>query len=113
MPGRWAVAVTEPLGEAKAAFHARRAGFITYLPKFISPKNRIVPLFPRYLFVAAGDDWRRLLGTIGIQAIVLDAKGPATLSDEIIQSIRIRCDQNDVFIPPPRTRPFYRGQSIR
>jgi transcription antitermination factor NusG len=113
MPDRWAVAVTEPLGECKAAFHAERAGFRTYLPKFLSSKSRIVPLFPRYLFVSVDDQWRALLTTIGIQSVVLAAKGPALLSDEVIHSIRVRCNANDIFIPPPRPRKFNRGQLVR
>jgi transcription antitermination factor NusG len=113
MPDRWAVAVTEPLGEAKAAFHAHSSGFQVYLPKFLSQKNRVVPLFPRYLFVRAGDRWRQLLSTIGIQSVVLAAKGPALIDDEIIAEIRNRCDKDGVFIPPPRPRMFRRGQVVR
>jgi transcription antitermination factor NusG len=113
MPDRWAVAVTEPLGECRAAAHCERAGFSTYLPKFLSPKNRITPLFPRYLFVAVGDQWRQLLTTIGVQSVVLTAKGPALLPDSIIADIRSRCDRNGVFIPPPRIRPYRRGDRVR
>lgn len=113
MAGRWAVAVTEPLAEARAAFHAKRTGFDVYLPKYRTAKNRIVPLFPRYLFVDPLGAWRRLLSTVGITSVILDGVQPATLSDDCIDSIRKRCDRNDIFIAPPKPPTFRRGQIVR
>lgn len=114
MPGRWAVAVTEPLAEAKAALHAQRAGFATYLPKYRTAKNRIVALFPRYLFVnVCSTNWAVLHDTIGIMNLIFDDGYPAIVGNDIIDEIRERCDGNDVFIPPPKPPTFRRGQNVR
>jgi transcriptional antiterminator RfaH len=113
MPGRWAVAITQPQQEAKVVIHAERSGFECYLPLYRTVHKRLTPLFPRYVFVDARGFWRQLLSTIGINGVIMDGNKPATLSDEIIDAIRLRCDRNGVFIPPPKPRKFGYGQRVR
>jgi len=111
MQGRWAVAITHPQCENKAVFHAERQGFECYLPKYRT-RTRIEPLFPRYVFVAIDGAWRALLTTIGVSGVIMNVERPSTLTDEQIGSIRSQCDDQGIYIPPPKFH-FRRGQHVR
>ena len=104
---QWAVAISAPQSEAKAVINLERIGFEPYYPKikvkrFYGRRRavQIEPLFPRYLFVKQTPQWAALRATQGISGIVMSGDRPATLPNEVIDTIKGRCDRDGIFIPP-------------
>lgn len=98
----WAVATTKPNHESIAARGLDRLGVTNYTPRCrtqLSDQDR--PLFPGYLFVAAGQVWRSVLGTCGITGVLgLRGDAPARLiADDLIQEIRDREVHGLVVLP--------------
>ncbi len=77
---RYYVVQTRPQKEATAAFELRNQGFTTFFPviKTHSKKQqvivpRLVPLFPKYVFVQLDldlDPWRSINGTRGVVRVM-------------------------------------------
>jgi transcription antitermination factor NusG len=97
----WAVAQTQPRREAIAIRYLADAGIETYLPR-IADRNRIVPLFPCYLFVRIMDRWHPIKNCIGITRVLLSGERPAILSDSVIMEIRARENRNGLVKLPPK-----------
>jgi transcriptional antiterminator RfaH len=107
----WSVAQTETLRERTAQRFLEQSQFETYLP-LIGAKNRVVPLFPAYLFVRIGDTgWSRVDNTIGVLQLLRSGDKPAKIADRVIDAIRQREHNGVVQLPQkPRWRP---GERIR
>jgi transcription antitermination factor NusG len=107
----WSVAQTETLRERAAQRFLEQSQFETYLP-LIGAKNRIVPLFPAYLFVRIGDTgWSRVDNTIGVLQLLRAGDKPAKIADDVINAIRDR-EHNGVVRLPERPR-WQLGDRIR
>ena len=97
-----------------------RQGIETFLPrlkhrKLIRRKRRtvVVPLFPGYLFSQfdMADHFRAVTYTGGVRKIVTFGVTPATMDEEVINSIKDRLDLDGyVALHPPRFTP---GQVVR
>ena len=76
---------------------ARRYNEFTGKPTYITQ-----PLFPRYLFAKfnAGEQLSKILFTRGVHNVVCFGDSPACVSEEIIDVIRERIDQNGVVKDP-------------
>ncbi len=105
---RWYCVYTRQGGELLADIEIRRAGFTTFAPLVwkaatlprrnsrgaVRPgkPDRIVPLFPRYLFVRfnrGSPDWARIAGLRGVEYIVgATPQTPRPVADETIDLIR-------------------------
>jgi transcription elongation factor/antiterminator RfaH len=106
----WSVVQTETQRENVAAHFLQQGGFETYLPK-IKAQQRIVPLFPAYLFVRVIDHWYDINNTIGVVQLLHAGDQPAKLKDKIVDSIKSRERGGIVKLPDPnRLRP---GQQVR
>jgi transcription antitermination factor NusG len=108
----WAIAITHPSCETKALTNIKRAGLTAYLPRIADRRfhrgravRRIVPLFPRYLFVPE-ESWRECRSAVGVSGILMSSGHPGRIANEVIEAIRERCDIHDVFVP------FRKGQSV-
>lgn len=99
----WSVAQTEPRRETTAAQYLADAGLESYLPR-IAERERIVPLFPCYLFVRIVDRWHVVKNTIGITRILLSGDRPARLPDAAIADIRSRENRSGLVKLQPRHR---------
>jgi transcription antitermination factor NusG len=86
----WLVAMTEPNREAVAKRFVERQGQIAYYPLFREIfSDKIVPLFPRYLFVHTNDGiWRYLTNTIGIIKVLIRGEKADLLSDLLMKELR-------------------------
>lgn len=100
----WFLAYTNERAEQRAAHALRRSGIVTHLfTERVRRKvrGRIVDadlaLFPRYLFVGlAADDFFRLRGTPGLEAIVRGASGyPTRVADALVTGLAARQRQGD------------------
>ena len=103
----WAVAISQPCSERRAIEHAERQGFECYFPQMLVRavrKHKKVfltqPLFPRYFFVRVNDQWRRLLGTVGVHDVIRRGENVAPVSDAIINGIKQRCNHRGLFVVP-------------
>jgi transcriptional antiterminator RfaH len=106
----WSVAQTETHREGTAVYFLEQAGFEVYLPK-IKIKQRVVPLFPSYVFVRILDRWYPIATTIGVVQLLLAGDHPARLKDEIISNIKNKERGGLVRLPEPKG--LKRGDRIR
>ena len=71
--------------------------------------DRIVPLFPRYLFVRfrrLADPWRRIRSLRGVETILSSTpESPIAVPDAAIEAIRGQCAPNGCIYPPERATP--------
>src|SRR5262245_15928032 len=83
----WAVIQTETQREHVVRLLLMRADCETYLPR-IRLRNRIVPLFPGYLFVRVTEwRWYFLMWTPHVIRLLMSGDRPAQLLDEIMTQI--------------------------
>jgi transcriptional antiterminator RfaH len=101
MTSFWAVCQTETLREGTAARFLAQAGFETYLPK-IKTRQRVVPLFPSYLFVRILEHWWQVDTTIGVISLLKAGDQPARLKDDIVNAIRAKERGGIVKLPEPK-----------
>src|SRR2546430_6869407 len=100
---RWYVVQTQPHAEAKAASHLSRQGFAVYLPRYLKRRRHArrietvaAPLFPRYLFVTVDmmcQRWRSIHSTIGVSRLVCNGDDPVPVTDDVIETLRAREDE--------------------
>ena len=102
----WYLLQTKPNSQALARKHLRQQGFEIFLPRTFKTSKRGVrfveelkPLFPSYLFLGAKKSdipWRSINATRGVSKTVTLDGCYRPIALEIIESIRRRCDQNDI-----------------
>lgn len=110
----WSVAQTESQREGVAANFLKQGEFETYLPKIVTKngsRERVVPLFPTYIFVRVIDRWWSIRWSIGVLRVLMADEHPAIVDDKIVRAIQKREGENGlVKLPkPPR---LIRGQPI-
>lgn len=103
--GHWAVAQTESQRESVAANFLKQNSYETYLP-IISVKagsrERVVPLFPTYIFVRIETHWWSIRWTIGVLRLLMADDLPAAINDKVITAIQKREGANGlVKLPKP------------
>lgn len=122
-PGlRWYCVRTAFQQELVADIELRRAGFVVYLPAELRAAartrsgeirrgsyDRIVPLFPRYLFVQfdiSDDHWRTIVKLRGVERIFgCTPEHPTPVPQRAIDILLEQCAPNGV-IYPPKARQF-------
>jgi transcriptional antiterminator RfaH len=99
---RWFLIFTKPAGEQTAKTHLERQGYRVYYPRLQCPilrrgrwSERIVALFPRYLFVQL--DTRRqslapVRSTVGVSCVVCFGQETAPVSDALVEDLIGRAD---------------------
>jgi transcriptional antiterminator RfaH len=118
---RWYVVQTHPHAEGKACWHLERQGFATYLPRYLKKRRHarrtesvIVPLFPRYLFVAIdmrAQRWLAIRSTIGVSRLVCDGDRPAPVPISVYEALRRREDAHGLVRLDPKP-PFSAGEKV-
>jgi len=99
---RWYLVRTKPNAEATALGNLERQGYAAWLPRLSQSlpwrgqwRERIVPLFPGYLF-AGLDEGRQPLApvhsTIGVAGVVRFGSTYAIVPEEILRDLRARAD---------------------
>lgn len=99
---RWYVIHTKPASESVARTHLARQGYEVYLPRVIQPmrragrwRDRIVALFPRYLFLRLREGQQPLgpvRSSVGVSSVVHFGSSYAVVPDRIVTDIQSRAD---------------------
>jgi transcriptional antiterminator RfaH len=110
---RWYVIHTKWAGETVAESNLQRQGYEVYLPRLQQTvrrrrrlQERIVPLFPRYLFLRLNEG-SQVLGpvrsTTGVTSVVRFGSSYATVPDQLIRALQARADPETGLhcMPPP------------
>ena len=100
----WFTVYTKPRQEHIAVENLERQGFNCFLPMAVNPyqrkterKQRVEPLFPRYLFLNAVPDQQSLgpvRSTRGVCSLVRFGHKLARLPERVIDLINARCDDD-------------------
>jgi transcriptional antiterminator RfaH len=119
---RWFLVVTKPASESLATAHLSRQGFETYYPRLSLKRtyrgrwvDRIVALFPRYLFVRL-DPRRQALAPIrstrGVAGIVRFGEDATVVPDTVVDQLQQRADSGSGLHRLNETGPR-RGSAMR
>ncbi|MGE4280784.1 MAG: transcriptional activator RfaH [Magnetospirillum sp.] len=105
----WVAVWTHPNGEFKAEQHLLAQGFDVYLPRYQRQRRHarrvqtvIRPFFPRYLFCRPTKDshgLRSIISTRGVARLVGHGESPDWVSDQVIDALRAREDENGLMSP--------------
>ena len=99
---RWYLIHTKPLSEGLVQTNLERQGYETYVPRATQAvrchghwQDRIVALFPRYLFLRLNEG-RQSLGpvrfTMGVASVVRFGSKYTIVPDQVIRDLRARAD---------------------
>ena len=119
----WCVAHTQPSKELVAQQHLLDQGFEVYMPRFKKTarharkvEEKLVPLFPRYIFVGmdlSSARWRSVNGTLGISHLLMSNDlNPAKVSTRIIEDLRAQ-EIGDGIVPVASLVNFVKGEKVR
>nr|WP_281719739.1 transcription termination/antitermination NusG family protein [Nitrosomonas nitrosa] len=117
----WYVVCTKPNQEKQASLNIGRLGVGCFLPllqeqKIIRRKLKTIttPLFPGYLFVRINvpEHYRAVIYTRGVQKIVEFGSGPVEVDSAVIDAIRSRMPDSDVYVLD-ETKGFGSGQPVQ
>lgn len=99
---RWFLVLTKPSSERIAESNLQRQGFRVYYPRVAKPArnrgrwvDRIVSLFPRYLFVQLDTDQQSLApirSTSGVSSLVCFGSTPAVVPARMMDDLIKRAD---------------------
>jgi transcriptional antiterminator RfaH len=102
---RWLVAQTQPNREQWAAENIMRQGYAYYLPRVAEQRRGVTlskPLFPRYLFVQTPGQWRFLLGTFGVAAVIMHGEEAAMVPTIHMEALRAREGADGLIVLPEK-----------
>lgn len=120
---RWYLVYTKPSRETVALANLERQHYEVYFPRLIEPvrrdgrwHERVVPLFPRYLFLRL-DEGNQPLGpvrsSIGVASVVRNGSGYAIVPDQVICDLRARAEPDSGLHRMNRPAPFAPGTAVR
>ena len=99
---RWYLVHTKPLSEAIAQANLERQGYQVYLPRLAQSvlgrhprRERITPLFPRYLFLRLREGSQPLgpvRSSVGVRGVVRFGFRYAVVADDVICRLQARAD---------------------
>jgi transcriptional antiterminator RfaH len=100
---RWYLIHTKPSHEALAQANLERQGFGVYFPRALQSvqvrqgcRERIVPLFPRYLFLQVHASEQALApvrSTVGVSGIVRFGSEYTVVPDRVVEELQARADR--------------------
>jgi transcriptional antiterminator RfaH len=111
---RWYLVHTKPSGETLAQANLVRQGYDVYLPQVLQRvrnggriAERIVALFPRYLFLRLREGLQTLgpvRSSVGVASIVRFGASYAVVPDPVVRNLKLRADPESGLhrvSPPP------------
>jgi transcriptional antiterminator RfaH len=120
---RWYLIHTKPLAEAVAQVNLERQGYEIYLPRLVHstrwrrpPRERIVPLFPRYLFLRLCEGSQALgpvRSSAGVSDVVRFGSRYAVVADEVVGGLLSRADPLTGLHRLAGPGPLMRGDAVR
>lgn len=119
----WCVAHTQPSKEVVAKQHLLDQGYEVYLPRFKKicrharkVEEKLVPLFPRYMFVGIDLElcrWRSVNGTRGVSYLLMSHDlRPARVSKGVIDALRSQ-EVSEGIVPISSLITFVKGDKVR
>lgn len=121
MATAWYVVQAQPAREEVAIVNLSKQGFETYLPRYkkvIRHARKSItmhkPLFPRYLFIRMDIEtkpWRSINGTIGVVGLLCAGDKPASVADQVVDSIRNNEDVDGLIVMGGPQ--YYSGEPLR
>jgi transcriptional antiterminator RfaH len=123
MSKTWCVAHTQPLRELIAKQNLLDQGFEVYLPRFKKickharkTEEKLIPLFPRYIFVGLDSDltnWRSINGTRGVSCLLVTSElNPAKVPTYTINNLRSQ-EISEGIVPLTSLVSFVTGDKVR
>lgn len=120
---RWYLVHTKPGREAIASQNLERQGYVVYLPMVLQPvrrrggwRDRITPLFPRYLFVQVDEGQQSIApirSTLGVAQIVRHGANLAVVPNQIVTELRDRADSESGFHRISQPAMFEPGSPVK
>lgn len=119
----WCVAHTQPSKELVAKQHLLDQGYEAYLPRFKKIcrharkiEERLVPLFPRYIFIGmdlSSAKWGNINNTRGISYLLMsDTTNPAKVPTPVINELRAQ-EIGESIVAPLSLINFIKGKKVR
>jgi transcriptional antiterminator RfaH len=115
----WMVVATHPHREDFAIKNLERQNYTVYCPMLVKrikharrAYDALRPLFPSYIFIKRSEptqQWRPILGTLGVRSILRNGEAPAFLPDGLVEDLKAR--EIGGVIRKPET-PFEPGQAV-
>jgi len=102
------VVQTNPQREAFVIDHLK--SLQPYCPLFKTPRGKVRPLFPSYVFVTAIANWSPIQNCFGVKTILMVCGRPAQLADSVIALWRSKERNGLVELPQPPK--FHAGQRL-
>lgn len=119
---RWYLIHTKPQGEALARDNLQRQAYEVYFPRALQSvryrgrwRERIVALFPRYLFLGLSAGQQSLApvrSTAGVAAVVRFGSEYAAVREQVIQQLRSCADPASGLHRLGRASPLTRGAAV-
>ncbi len=120
---KWYVVYTQPAREFLAERHLVDQGYTVYMPRFLKicrharkVEEKLVPLFPRYLFINMDlltVPWHSVNGTRGVSHLLVSGEGmPCSMPDSIVENLKTQESQKGD-VPLSSLAPFVKDQKIR
>tara|TARA_B100000886_G_C20166478_1_gene384267 strand:- start:45 stop:536 length:492 start_codon:yes stop_codon:yes gene_type:complete len=115
----WIVVQTKSNCEKKATLNLTRQGYKVFFPKiektvvkFHKICQLFKPLFPGYIFVSLKENqsWNKINYTYGVFKILQFNEKLYFLPKNIVDKIKVSCNENEVFIAKKQ---FRRGQKVK
>jgi transcriptional antiterminator RfaH len=120
---RWYLVQTKPSSETIAQTNLLRQGYEVYLPRLLQPvrragrwRDRIVALFPRYLFVRLIEGSQSLSpvrSSVGVASVVRFGFRYAEVPDRIVSDLKSRSDPDSGLHRMQRPTLFTPGARVR
>src|SRR5256885_13535638 len=120
---RWYLVYTKPLCEAIAQANLERQGYQVHLPRLVQSvrwrqerRERIVPLFPRYLFLRLREGSQPLgpvRSSLGVSGVVRFGCRYAVVADEVICRLQARADALTGLHRLTNPAPLVTGEAVR
>lgn len=103
LPRDWYVVYSNRHKEQQAQFHLSLKGVESYFPRLSVPgqchsQNRVVPLFPNYLFVRINlaTEYHLVTWTPGIKRIVSFGDQPTPIDASVVRFLQCQADNNGI-----------------
>jgi transcriptional antiterminator RfaH len=121
---RWYLILSKPAREPLAQLNLERQGYAVYYPRLVHPlrirgrwAQRVVPLFPRYMFVhleVGKQPLAPVQSTAGVATAVRFGCDYAVVPDEVVDQLRARADPaTGLHRLGDPARPFTPGSKVR
>ena len=118
---KWYLVYAKAREEQRAQKNLENQGYETFLPMIASEKTKqpksfsLKPMFPRYLFTkftVEKDNWTHIKSTRGVSYIVVFGKNFTAVPNAVIDYLKSKVDDNDVFKLQTTRKIFQKGDEL-